>query len=106
MPTPLIPSEPPVPPVPSVPSVTMVAPTTASPRRLGMLALATTAAVGAVLFALHTLSGVIVGGDGSLIAPFGALATGTAVLTGAGLYGLIRMFSSVRRSSTCGRGGC
>ena len=77
-----------------------------SSRRRGTLALTMVAAVGTVLLALSALSSATVASDGQLIEPFAALALGTIALTGAGLFGLMRMFSSVRRSSTCGRGGC
>jgi len=77
-----------------------------APRRRGSLAVMSLAAVGATLLALFALSGATVAADGQLIEPFGALALGTVALTGAGLFGLARMFGSVRRSSTCGRGGC
>jgi len=77
-----------------------------SSRKRGALTLTTLAAVGAVLLLLAAVSGATVATDGRLIEPFGVLAVGTIALTGAGLIGLARMFSSVRRSSTCGRGGC
>jgi hypothetical protein len=77
-----------------------------APRRRGALTLRTIGPVGAVLVALHALSGAIVTSDGRLVGPFGALALGTVLLTVAGLTALARMFGGVRRSSTCGRGGC
>ena len=72
----------------------------------GGLALAMLGATSAVLLLLLVLSGVTVAPDGTLVEPFGLLALGTIALTGAGLVGLGMMFRSVRRRSTCGRGGC
>jgi len=89
---------------PAIPSSAASAPVTQ--RRRGSLALISLAAVGATMLALFALSGATVSADGQLIEPFGALVLGTVALTGAGLFGLARMFGSVRRSSTCGRGGC
>jgi hypothetical protein len=77
-----------------------------APRRRGSLTLMSLAAVGVTLLALFALSGATVAADGQLIEPFGALVLGTVALTGLGLFGLARMFGAVRRSSTCGRGGC
>jgi hypothetical protein len=77
-----------------------------TPRRRGSLTLLSLAAVGVTLLALLALSGATVAADGQLIEPFGALAVGTIALTGLGLFGLARMFGTVRRSSTCGSGGC
>lgn len=75
-------------------------------RRRGGLLLATLGASGAVLLLLFGLSGATVSADGTLVEPFGLLALGTIGLTGAGLAGLGLMFRSVRKRSTCGRGGC
>ena len=75
-------------------------------RRRGALTLATLGAIGAVLLLLFALSGATVAADGTLVEPFALLALGTIALTGAGLVGLGLMFRSVRRRSTCGRGGC
>ena len=75
-------------------------------RRRGGLTLATLGATGAVLLLLSALSGATVSADGTLVEPFGLLVIGTVALTGAGLVGLALMFRSVRRRSTCGRGGC
>ena len=80
--------------------------TPGSGRRRGALTLATLGATGAVLLLLSGLSGATVSADGTLVEPFGPLALGTVALTGAGLVGLGLMFRSVRRRSTCGRGGC
>jgi len=89
---------------PADPSSAASVPVTA--RRRGSLTLMSLAAVGVTLLALFALSGATVASDGQLVEPFGALAVGTIALTGLGLFGLARIFSSVRRSSTCGRGGC
>ena len=75
-------------------------------RRRGALAVGTLAALGAVLLALFGLSGATVAADGTLVEPFGLLALGTLALTASGLVGLGLLFRSVRRASTCGRGGC
>lgn len=75
-------------------------------RPRGRFAATLLGAMGSVLVALYALSSVTVTADGRIVEPFGALALGMLVLTGAGLFGLARMFGSVRRSSTCGRGGC
>jgi len=77
-----------------------------STRRLILLPLTTIGAITAVLLALHAATGATVAADGSLAAPFGPLAAAVLAVTGAGVVGLVRMFSSVRRASTCGRGGC
>lgn len=82
------------------------APAQLAPRARGTLAAAVLGAVGAVLVALYAFSSVTVAADGRLIEPFGALALGMLALTGAGIFGLARMFSSMRRARTCGRGGC
>jgi len=74
--------------------------------RRGRLTLATSAAVGLVLVLLAAASGAIVADDGTLVEPFGALALGSVLLTGAGLAALVRMFRSVRSGSSCGRGAC
>jgi len=63
-------------------------------------------AVAAVLLALHGASGVTVAADGTLTVPSGPLVAGMLGVTGAGIAALLRMFSGVRRASTCGRGGC
>lgn len=75
-------------------------------HRRGALTVATLGATGAVLLLLFALSGATVAADGTLVEPFALLALGTIALTGAGLVGLGLMFRSVRRRSTCGRGGC
>jgi membrane protein implicated in regulation of membrane protease activity len=74
--------------------------------RWGRLTLATLAAVGGVLLMLFAISNVTIAADGTLSEPFWALALGTLVLTAAGVLGLTLTFRAVRRSSTCGRGGC
>ena len=83
---------------------------TEHPKRRGSgalrLTVATLGATGAVLLALSTLSGATIAADGTLVEPFGLLALGTIALTGAGVVGLALMFRSLRRRSTCGRGGC
>lgn len=74
--------------------------------RVGRLTLATLGAAGAVLLGLFAVSEATVAADGTLSEPFGLLALGTLALTAAGLVGLGLLFRSVRRRSTCGRGGC
>jgi len=80
--------------------------TPAAPRLRRTLTVTVIGATTAVLLALYALSGATVAPDGQLIESFGALAIATIALTGLGLLGLVRMFGSVRRNSTCGRGGC
>lgn len=80
--------------------------TSPATRRRGALTVGTLAALGAVLLTLFGLSGATVAADGTLVEPFGLLALGTIALTAAGLVGLGLLFRSVRRASTCGRGGC
>lgn len=74
--------------------------------RGGTLAVATLAAIGAVLLLLATLSGATVAGDGTLVEAFWAIALGMLALTAAGLGGLALLFREVRHRSTCGRGDC
>ncbi len=80
--------------------------TTRSAPRRGALTLVTLASVGAVLLLLSVASAALVGEGGTLNVPSWVLGAGTLVLSGAGLAGLARMYGSVRRASTCGRGGC
>jgi len=79
---------------------------TAERSRRGMLALASFAAVAAVVLGLALLAGATVAADGRLIEPFAAIALSTLALTGAGIIGLGLAFREVRRRSTCGRDGC
>ena len=74
--------------------------------RAGTLTLMTLGAAGAVLVGLFAMSEATVAADGTLTEPFWALALGTLALTAAGLVGLGLLFRSVRRRSTCERGGC
>lgn len=81
-------------------------PRAATPRRRGALTLAVLGGTAAVLLGLFALSGSTVAADGTLVEPFWMLALGMLALTATGLVGLVLLFRSVRRRSTCGRGDC